>query len=117
MVPFNSFVVETELIGLPLNGRRFTWSKLDGTSMSRIDHFLVSKDWLRQWPGCTQQCLEKGLYDRCPIVLGEKILNWRPRPFRMLSCWKEFEGYREFIEEKWRSLDIQGWGHTCSKRN
>ena len=38
--PFNDFIQECALVDLPLGGRKFTWYKGDGRSMSRIDRFL-----------------------------------------------------------------------------
>jgi len=43
-VVFNSFIEDNGLQDLPLFGRIFTWFKGDGTSMSRIDRFLLSED-------------------------------------------------------------------------
>jgi len=48
--PFNNFIEENVLIDLPLRGRRFTWFKGDGLSMSKIDRFLLSEDWCLRWP-------------------------------------------------------------------
>jgi hypothetical protein len=110
MAEFDSFISETELVDLPLIGRKFTWSKLDGSSMSRIDRFLLTENWCNQWPICSQWCLDKGLSDHCPILLCEKITNWGPKPFRTLNCWSEMEGYHKFVEEKWRSMEVNGWG-------
>jgi hypothetical protein len=42
---FNVFVDENGLIDLPLCGRRYTWFKGDGSSMSMIDIFLLSEEW------------------------------------------------------------------------
>lgn len=28
----------------------------------------------------------------------------------MFICWRELEGYHKFLEGKWRSFDVQGWG-------
>lgn len=50
--PFNSFIDDNVLIDLPLWGRRFTWFKGDGKSMSRLDRFLVSEEWSLTWPNC-----------------------------------------------------------------
>ncbi|MCI29797.1 cytochrome P450, partial [Trifolium medium] len=36
-IPFNSFIVDNNLIDLPLSGCKFTWYKGDGLSMSRLD--------------------------------------------------------------------------------
>jgi hypothetical protein len=28
----------------------------------------------------------------------------------MLKCWSEVPGYKQFVIEKWRSLEVHGWG-------
>jgi len=45
---FGLFIDDNGLIDLPLCGRRFTWYKGDGTSMSMIYRFLLSEDWCLQ---------------------------------------------------------------------
>jgi exonuclease III len=89
MEDFDDFISETKLIDLPLHGRRFTWYRVGGRSMSRIDRFLISEAWNGEWHNCKQWCLDKELSDHCPIMLSEMERNWGPKPFRMLSCWKE----------------------------
>lgn len=46
---FGEFISEVGLIDLPLIGRKFTWYKLDGSAMSRLDRFLISESWLNSW--------------------------------------------------------------------
>ena len=45
---FSRFIDDNGLVDLPLCGRRFTWFKGDGISMSRIDRFLLSEEWCIQ---------------------------------------------------------------------
>ena len=42
---FGLFIDDNELTDFPLCGRRYTWFKGDGTSMSRIDRILLSEEW------------------------------------------------------------------------
>lgn len=49
-VPSNQFIEDNTLFILPLYGRNYTWFKGDGSSMSRIDRFLLSEEWCFQWP-------------------------------------------------------------------
>nr|KYP51632.1 hypothetical protein KK1_026516 [Cajanus cajan] len=42
---FNNFISNMEIKDLPLIGRGFTWYKPNGTTKSRIDRFMVSRDW------------------------------------------------------------------------
>ena len=42
---FNNFIDENLLVDLPLRGRKYTWFRGDGKSMSRIDRFSLSESW------------------------------------------------------------------------
>jgi len=52
-----------------LTGRKFTWYKPNGLVKSRIDRFLVSKEWCDVWPHCKQFVLSKFVSDHCAIIL------------------------------------------------
>jgi len=28
----------------------------------------------------------------------------------MLKCWQDILGYRQFVQDKWKSLNVEGWG-------
>jgi len=107
---FNNFINTTALVDLPLRGRKFTWFRGDGKSMSRIDRFLLSEKWCLTWPNCSQLALTRGLSDHCPLVLVVDVENWGPRPLRILKCWESLPGYNDLVREKWRSFQIEGWG-------
>ncbi|PNY07495.1 cysteine-rich receptor-like protein kinase, partial [Trifolium pratense] len=109
-VPFSRFIEDNTLVDLPLIGRKFTWFKGDGLSMSRLDRFLLSKEWCLVWPNCRQVARLRGLSDHCPLVLSTNEEEWGPRPSRMLKCWKDVSGYHLFVREKWNSLQVDGWG-------
>jgi len=78
--------------------------------MSMIDRFLLSEDWCAQWPNCFQVALLRGLSDHCPLQLSIDKENWGPRSTRMLKCWQDISGYRQFVKEKWNFLNVDGWG-------
>ncbi|GAU22483.1 hypothetical protein TSUD_296020 [Trifolium subterraneum] len=107
---FNEFILNSELIDLPLHGRRFTWSRSDGSSMSRLDRFLLSGSWCTTWPNCIQVAILRGLSDHCPLILREHEEDWGPRPFRMMKCWRDFPGYNSFVRDQMGSYFIDGWG-------
>ena len=107
---FNMFIVDNGWIDLPLCGRRFTWYKGDGSFMSMIDRFLLSEEWCVQWPNCFQVALLRGLSDHCLLQLSVDEENWGPRLSRMLKCWQDIPGYRQFVKDKWNSLNVDGWG-------
>ncbi|CAJ2662883.1 unnamed protein product [Trifolium pratense] len=109
-IPFNRFIDDNSLIDLPLCGRKYTWFKGEGRSMSRLDKFLLTGEWCLTWPNCTQVARMRGLSDHCPLVLVADEEDWGPRPLRMLKCWKDVPGYHLFVREKWNSFQIDGWG-------
>ncbi|GAU46776.1 hypothetical protein TSUD_402880, partial [Trifolium subterraneum] len=114
-IPFNRFIDDNNLIDLPLSGRKFTWFKGDGLSMSRIDRFLLSGEWCLALPNCMQVARLRGLSDHCPIVLSANEEDWGPRPSRMLKCWRDVPGYNVFVRDKWNSLQVDGWGGYALK--
>lgn len=66
---FQSFVKDMNLTDLPLLGRRFTWFNSNGSTMSRLDIFLVSEDCLKEWPNPVTWALNRDLSDHCPLIL------------------------------------------------
>jgi len=81
-----------------------------GKSMSRLDGYLVSEEWCLVWPNCIQVAQLRGLSDHCPLILSVDEENWGPRPTRFLKCWSDLPGYRQFVLERWNSLQMDGWG-------
>jgi hypothetical protein len=109
-IPFNRFIDESFLIDLPLRGRIFTWYKVDGNTMSRVDRFLLSEEWCLTWPNSSQTAQLRGISDHCPLLLSANEENWGPRPLRMLKCWRKVPGYQNFVRDKWHSLQVDSWG-------
>jgi len=52
----------------------------------------------------------RGLSDHCLLFLMVNEDDWGQRPSRMLKCWNEVPGYKQFVTDKWRSFEVQGWG-------
>jgi exonuclease III len=84
-IPFNRFIVDNNLVDLPLHGRKFTWFKGDGLSMSRLDRFLLSEEWCFNWPNYKQVAHLRSLSDHCALVLSASEEDWGPQPSRMLK--------------------------------
>lgn len=106
---FRDFLAESGLIDLPLVGRKFTWYKPDGSAMSRLDKFLISEEWLSTWSNLSQWGLKRSVLDHCAAVLKEKEINWGLKPFRVMKCWEDMEGYENFVKEAWKEIEVDGW--------
>lgn len=44
-----TFIEDMELIDVPVLGKELTYFASDGVSMSRMDRFLVSEDFISRW--------------------------------------------------------------------
>lgn len=88
MTQFSDFINDHELIDLPLVGRKFTWSNNEErATMSRIDRFLLTKDWEDHFLGVIQMALPRLESDHCPIKLFLAPMDWGPKPCRFDNCW------------------------------
>jgi exonuclease III len=69
MFNFADLINNLDLIDLPLNGRRFTWSnERDDPTMAKLDRFLISTYWNSIMPNLTQRALPNTSSDHCPIL-------------------------------------------------
>lgn len=108
MSEFDNFITEMELIDLPLIGRRYTWYRANGCSMSRLDRILISDDWLGIWPNLAQWGLDRSVSDHCAVVLKSGDQDWGPKPFRVMNSWLMHKDFSKLIEDNWGSFDVQG---------
>ncbi|GKV30583.1 hypothetical protein SLEP1_g39383 [Rubroshorea leprosula] len=107
---FNDFILGVGLEEIPMVGRKFTWYKPDGTTMSKLDRFLFSTKFLINFLNLSLRALNRDLSNHCPILLKSLNTDWGPKPFRSLNCWMNHEGFDVFVHDKWRSFEIDGWG-------
>ncbi|GKV28721.1 hypothetical protein SLEP1_g37737 [Rubroshorea leprosula] len=108
MRDFNCFIEEAELEDLPLVGRKYTWFRSDGTAMSRLDRFLMSTEFLLNFPDLIQKGLKRDISYHCPILLVNSGKDWGPKPFRSLDCWLDHKEFSTFVQEKWNSYNVEG---------
>ena len=84
---FNDRISDMELQEIKCFGSRFTWCRPNGSVRSRLDRCLVSEQWLVKWPDSSQQVLHRDYSDHCPILLKTDMVDWGPKPFRVMDCW------------------------------
>ena len=108
---FVDFVYSTELVDLPLAGRKFTWHGRRGTpAMSRLDRFLLSPNWLSIYSSINQWCLENcSISDHIAICLGIDAHDWGPKPFKFFNHWLDNDDFNVLVEEKWKNYNVQGF--------
>lgn len=115
MVEFDKFIYDMGLNDLPLIGRKYTWRRANGACMSRIDRFLISDEWLNVWQDLSQWGMDRTVSDHCAIVLKPGYKDWGPKPFHVLNCWLQSNGFAIFFAEKWGDLNVSSWGSYVVK--
>lgn len=85
---FSDFSNDNDLIDFPLVGSKFMrTNKQNRLVMSRIDRFLVNKEWEDHLSEAVQIALPRSLSDHRPIKLSSgSEVDWGPRPFRFENC-------------------------------
>ncbi|GLT98821.1 hypothetical protein SLE2022_163010 [Rubroshorea leprosula] len=117
MQDFNHFVESTGLIDICLRNRKFTWYRPDGSSMSRIDRFLMSTEMSLMATDWVQEGVERSVSDHCAIILKARNADWGPKPFRVMDAWQQHPDFRSFVDDKWTALQVEGWAaYKCKQK-
>ncbi|GKU86141.1 hypothetical protein SLEP1_g705 [Rubroshorea leprosula] len=49
--------------------------------------------------------------------LNRFLLNWGPRPFRVLDAWQQHPEFKKVVEDKWREMAVEGFaGYKCQQK-
>ncbi|XP_071714196.1 uncharacterized protein [Rutidosis leptorrhynchoides] len=98
---FNNFIKNNNLIEIPINGRKFTRISDDGTKFSKLDMFLVNDKFINLWKDLSVSLLDRRLSDHCPLILRDKFIDYRPKPFEVYNGWFNKEGVVDIINKAW----------------
>ncbi|GJT07587.1 RNA-directed DNA polymerase, eukaryota [Tanacetum coccineum] len=90
---FNSFISNSGLVEIQLEGYSFTWSLQSAKKMSKLDRFFVSDGLLSLFPHLSGICLDRHLSDHRPILLREVVTDYGPSPFRVYHSWFSLQGF------------------------
>lgn len=63
------------------------------------------------WSNLSQWGLQRSISDHYAVMLKEKDVNWGPKPFRFLNCWKQMTGYVDFVKDQWRDIVVEEGKH------
>ncbi|XP_071727484.1 uncharacterized protein [Rutidosis leptorrhynchoides] len=109
---FNKFIKENNLIDLPLGGRIFTRISDNGRHFSKLDRFLVSENFIHEWPNIHAMVLDKNHLDHCPIILKNGNTDFGPKPIKVFDEWINHKDAREVIKRIW-SKEVTSWKPDC----
>jgi len=111
MISFKKCIDSCDLVELPLNGKKFTWSR--GNAASRIDRMFVTDDWLQHLPSSTLYGLPKNFSDHRPLHMLVDSTNWGPKPFRLMNCWWLNSDFGKMVQSYWNTAS----GTSSGKRS
>ncbi|XP_071727948.1 uncharacterized protein [Rutidosis leptorrhynchoides] len=98
---FNKFIENCNLVEVPLLGRRFTRICDNGIKFSKLDHFLVSDQFLSSWGDVSAVALDRNSSDHCPIILRDKNFDFGPKPFKFFDAWLELKDIEKIVVDAW----------------
>nr|GFB63360.1 RNA-directed DNA polymerase, eukaryota [Tanacetum cinerariifolium] len=101
---FNSFISNSGLNDILLEGYSFTWAYPLATKMSKLDRFLMSNGLLSSFPHISAICLDRHLSDHRPILLREVISDFGPTPFHFYHSWLGLPGFDDLVMKSCNSF-------------
>ncbi|XP_071688615.1 uncharacterized protein [Rutidosis leptorrhynchoides] len=100
---FNDFIKDNSLLDLPLGGRTYTRISDNGTKFSKLDRFLVSENFIQQWPNANVLVLDKKHTDHCPLFLKDGDIDFGPKPVKVFDEWLKQKYSHDVINAAWKS--------------
>nr|GFB09744.1 RNA-directed DNA polymerase, eukaryota [Tanacetum cinerariifolium] len=101
---FNSFILNSSLVEVQLEGYEFTWMHPSGSKMSKLDRFLVSERLISTFPHMFAICLDRHLSDHRP--LRDVIADYGAIPFRLYHSWLDWDGFGNLVTNIWNSTNL-----------
>ncbi|GKA06353.1 RNA-directed DNA polymerase, eukaryota [Tanacetum coccineum] len=100
---FNSFILNSSLVDVQLEGYAFTWAHPSAAKMSKLDRFLVSEGLISIFPHMSAICLDRHLSDHRPILLRDVKADFGAIPFRLYNSWLDWDGFGSLVSNIWNS--------------
>ncbi|XP_071738619.1 uncharacterized protein [Rutidosis leptorrhynchoides] len=114
---FNNFIVNNNLMEIPLGGRLFTHVSDDMLKFSKLDMFLVSESFYAEWKSLSAIAMDWKHSDHCPIMLSDMEKNFGPKPFKIFDAWFDEDDFEQIIVESWKDPVLVNMCKDCLFRN
>lgn len=99
---FNEIIGHLGLLELPLKGRSFTWSNMQGNPLlEQLDWFFTSSNWITEFPNTMVFPLAKTASDHVPCVISIATSIPKAKVFRFENYWVELPGFQECVQKSW----------------
>ncbi|CAK8535158.1 unnamed protein product [Lathyrus sativus] len=115
MKDFYRFIGDIACIDVPCVEGLYTWFNSYGSSISRLDRFLVSDNLIDDWKIMAQYIGRRGISDHFSISLKTNNVDWGPRSFNFNNCWLKHSSFLKFVEVEWKFYVVRGRGDYVLK--
>ncbi|GKD57735.1 RNA-directed DNA polymerase, eukaryota, reverse transcriptase zinc-binding domain protein, partial [Tanacetum coccineum] len=102
---FNEFISNSDLVDLPIGGKRFIRMNKYGTKLSKIDRIFISKHFINAE---LNNVLSRDLSNHCPLLLKTHSTDYGPIPFKFFNSWLLNEELPKIITETWSNPNVVG---------
>ncbi|XP_077222034.1 uncharacterized protein LOC143855866 [Tasmannia lanceolata] len=107
---FSEFINSCKLIDLPLEGFRFTWTNnQESLIKSRIDRFLLSREWEESSRNILQRALPRPISDHNPLILELSDSPDGSYPFKLDMALCENPDFNGKVADWWNAGVFNGW--------
>ncbi|KAK8556465.1 hypothetical protein V6N12_002867 [Hibiscus sabdariffa] len=99
---FNSFIEASNLVDVPITGKKFTWyGPLN--KRSRLDRILLDEGWSLSNQGFSVYALNRSVSDHIPLLLSKEIADFGPTPFKFINTWVHQNGFSDIVKSSFES--------------
>ncbi|XP_074292165.1 uncharacterized protein LOC141619026 [Silene latifolia] len=103
--PFQDCLDWCQLMDIKASGAFYTWNNKqppETRKYSRLDRFLVNKDWMDQLPAYFANFLPEGLFDHTPCLVSKNTSGGnKNRPFKYFNMWSKAPGFLNCVAQGW----------------
>jgi hypothetical protein len=101
---FRRFLDDSDLLEIPLLGRKYTWSnERRSPTLVRLDRAFCCDGWNGIFPDAVLQSTAAGVSDHCPLLLGLNAANKGKRRFHFESFWMKVPGLFDAVKQSWEA--------------
>ncbi|XP_021975318.1 uncharacterized protein LOC110870445 [Helianthus annuus] len=105
---FNWFIETADLMEFQMGGRKYTYHLDNGVHKSKLDRYLVCRDFYNKWSGASVVTLSNMVSDHCPILMSVVPQDFGLIPTRIFNSWLVMPGIMEFVKQSLESFSFHG---------
>ncbi|XP_074283458.1 uncharacterized protein LOC141608006 [Silene latifolia] len=104
MEPFRRCVEDCEVVDIAATGSMYTWNnkqRPEERIYSKIDRFLVNREWCDLYPDTYAHFLPEGLFDHSPCLIRSSTNGRGKSSFKYLNMWGSSKEFVNTVGKHW----------------